>query len=83
MLERLGCELADATTGFDMVTVNGAARLPVLTIPSIRALGLQQERFEVVAHTLPIPGLHGLLGLDFLSQRRLTIDFRAGTIDLG
>jgi hypothetical protein len=27
-------------------------------------------------------GIYGLLGLDFLRDHRLTLDFRAGTIDL-
>ena len=31
----------------------------------------------------PSTGVHGLLGLDFLARRRLTIDFLNGFLELG
>ncbi len=54
-----------------------------VVIDRIEALGEQQEQFPVVAHTIPASaGVDGLLGLDFLRDRRLTLDFRRGRITL-
>jgi hypothetical protein len=49
----------------------------------LAALGVAPLDIRVVGHTLPsgIP-VDGLLGLDFLAGKRLTIDFRAQTIEL-
>ena len=42
-----------------------------------------RQGLVVVCHTLPpSAGVDGLLGLDFLRNSRLTIDFRSGQIVL-
>jgi hypothetical protein len=47
------------------------------------ALGLHQLGIRVLAFDLPqATGVDGLLGLDFLRDNVLTIDFRAGVISL-
>src|SRR5438874_1974268 len=46
-------------------------------------LGRTRSRMGVLAHSLPPSArIDGLLGLDFLRSRRLTIDFSAGTLEL-
>jgi hypothetical protein len=51
-------------------------------IPLIRALGRERPDFRVAVHPLPAGiGIEGLLGIDFLRDGRLVIDFRTGTID--
>jgi hypothetical protein len=41
------------------------------------------KQWLMVCHTLPpSASIDGLLGLDFLRDRRLTIDFRTGQITL-
>ena len=53
-----------------------------LPISRLRAFGIERTDLSVVAHTLPpAMRLDGLLGLDFLEGRKLTIDFRNGTIE--
>lgn len=66
-----------------IVTGSGAQLVPRLTLDRIEALGQTQTNLPVLGHTLP-PSVtvDGLLGLDFLRGRRLTIDFRAGRITL-
>jgi hypothetical protein len=66
-----------------VVTVSGRELSPKFEVSRIEALGQSRDSFPVLSHTIPLTNVHGLLGLDFLNQRRLTIDFRAGTIDLG
>lgn len=44
---------------------------------------MELEGLAVVAHTLPPSAtVDGLLGLDFLRERLLTVDFRVGSISL-
>lgn len=43
----------------------------------------QRKRFPVLCHTLPPSAtVDGLLGLDFLRKRLLTIDFASGLVSL-
>ena len=56
------------------------SRLPV---DRIQALGRERAAFPVVAHTLPpSASVDGLLGLDFLRDLLLTVDFREGLVTL-
>ncbi len=74
--------------GYDLATVTDRARLTTGTMVSIvprviltrlSALGQHRFGFPVLAHPLPTAGsVHGLLGLDFLRDQVLTIDFRGG-----
>jgi hypothetical protein len=46
-------------------------------------LGKHAIGLSVLAHDLPLAAdVDGLLGLDFLRDQVLTVDFRAGTISL-
>lgn len=53
-------------------------RLPVTT-----GSGVERVQVPILAHTLPPSApIDGLLGLDFLRGTVLTVDLRAGVIDL-
>ena len=56
---------------------------PAGFLTRLSALGKHRFGFRVTAHDLPasVP-IDGVLGLDFLDGHVLTIDFRAGTVDL-
>jgi len=57
--------------------------VPRVTLSHIRALGQERVDFGVLGHTLPpSAGVDGLLGLDFLRGQNLTVDFRAGRVNL-
>jgi hypothetical protein len=66
------------------VTMGGSVEYsPVVQVDRIDALGHSRSAMEVLAHTLPpSAGIDGLLGLDFIRNQRLTIDFTTGRIDL-
>lgn len=52
-------------------------------INRLSALGHHAVGLRVLAHDLPASaGIDGLLGLDFFRGLALTLDFRAGRIDL-
>jgi predicted aspartyl protease len=82
MLERIGYgehfeDRVHITTG------SGIEFVPRVTVSQLKALGKTIRRFPVLAHILPpTVAVDGLLGLDFLRRRRLTLDFRRSTITL-
>jgi len=43
-------------------------------------LGQLRFVFPPIGHTPPVPDVDGLLGLDFLRDQILTVDFRLGQI---
>jgi hypothetical protein len=63
------------------VEVHGKSQL--MTIPLIKAFGVDITNFKVVAHDLP-PSLlvDGLLGMNFLKRAKLTIDFHKNVIKI-
>jgi len=51
-----------------------------MTVNKIEALSIQRESFPILCHTLPPSAtVDGVLGLDFLRNRRLILDLREGT----
>ncbi len=67
-----------------MTTGSGIIEAPELVVSQVEALGQTHENFSVLAHTLPPTAtIDGLLGLDFLRGKVITIDFRLGKITLG
>ena len=66
-----------------ITTGSGVEFVPRISVSRIEALGKNVEGLAVLAHTLPPTAMvDGLLGLDFLRDARLTIDFTDGTIEL-
>jgi hypothetical protein len=66
-----------------MANVSVVGIVPIFALTRLSALGQLHFGFPVVGHTLPpIPGVDGLLGLDFLRDQVLTVDFRLGQITL-
>lgn len=67
----------------EIVTASGYEQLFEVEVPVFAALDVQRARFKVIAHSLPAAvGFDGVLGIDFLRDHLLTIDFRRGLIDL-
>jgi hypothetical protein len=66
-----------------MTTGSTIGIVPVFALTRLSALGQHRFAFPIVGHRLPpSSGVDGLLGLDFLRDQVLTIDFRAGQLDL-
>ena len=72
-----------AGRGLRIATVSGLVAASISELSWLGCLGHRRDDFPVLIHAPP-PGarIDGLLGLDFLRGRRLTIDFGAGTIEL-
>jgi predicted aspartyl protease len=83
VLINAGYDLAKFTRWLRIATAGGLMDAPVVQVRSLEALGQAQLNFGVLCHSVPVEAtVDGLLGLDFLRGRRLTIDFRAGALTL-
>ena len=66
-----------------MTTGSTVEVVPIIVLTRLSALGQRRFGFPVIAHALPpSSAVDGLLGLDFLRDQVLTIDFRAGQLTL-
>lgn len=84
ILLAIGLDPAASRDRTQVITGSGVEYVPRLKVDLVSALGLEMVQMAVVAHTLPPSAtVDGLLGLDFMRGRTLTIDFRNGTIALG
>ncbi len=80
----LGYDLASVTDRVQMTTGSLITSVPKVVLTRLTALGQHRFGFPILAHTLPVSAsVHGLLGLDFLRDGVLSIDFRSGRITLG
>ena len=75
---------ADAVSQRVQITTgSGIESAPLIVLSKIAALGHQRRNVSVICHSLPpTASVDGLLGLDFLRNRNLSIDFRSGRISL-
>jgi predicted aspartyl protease len=66
-----------------LIMGGGAQFAHRVVVRTISALGQERSNFPVLAYTLPTEILvDGMLGLDFLRGRKLTLDFREGQLSL-
>jgi predicted aspartyl protease len=83
MLMAIGYQPDSVKNRVQIITGSGLIAAPKIIIQQMDALAQTRTSFPVLAYTLPkSAGIDGLLGLDFLRHRTVTIDFRAGRITL-
>jgi predicted aspartyl protease len=67
-----------------ITTGSGLIFVPKITIEKLTALGKEKTDFLVIAHDFPpTSSVDGVLGLDFLRENILTVNFKQGFIELG
>lgn len=82
-LLQIGADPALATERLAMTTASGVEYVPKAIVGTFIAVGAERRNMPVIAHTLPpSASVDGLLGLDFFRGMKLSIDFRAGLLDL-
>ncbi|MEM1294833.1 MAG: retropepsin-like aspartic protease [Verrucomicrobiota bacterium] len=78
---RLGYDLSSSPNKTEVTTGSGVEYVPVITVSQFSALGQQHLDFSVTAMDLPENAtIDGVIGLDFLRNSVLTLDFRKGQI---
>ncbi len=79
----LGYKLKDAEDEMLITTGSGLISVPKIRVENLAALGKDKSNFLIIAHDLPpTASVDGVLGLDFLRENILTIDFVKGEIEL-
>lgn len=79
----LGYDLKNAEDEMFITTGSGSISVPKIRIEKLITLGKEKSDFLVNAHDLPpTASVDGVLGLDFLRENTLTIDFKQGEIEL-
>ena len=82
-LAEVGYDLDKPENEIYITTGSGLIFVPKIKIEKITALGKSKENFSVIAHDLPpTASVDGVLGLDFLRENILMIDFQQGQIEL-
>ena len=80
---KLGYDPAAVPDRVRITTVSGIEYAPRITVARVSAIGVERTLFPVLCHTPPpTTTVDGVLGLDFFSGLRLTIDFRAGLLSV-
>jgi len=83
LLATLGYDPALSTDCTEVTTGSGVELAALVSVQSLTALGAFRANFTVLAHTLPPSAkVDGLLGLNFLRETTLTIDFKTGSLRL-
>ena len=83
ILTAIGYEPNLVRDRIQITTGSGLESATRINVQQINALSQSRYSFPVLAYTLPVSaGIDGLLGLDFLRHRQLTIDFQIGKITL-
>ena len=83
VLMLLGYDPALTRERVQVTTGSGVEFVTLIAIQQVEALDLERRAFPMLCHTLPpTASVDGLLGLDYFSEHRLTIDFRVGMVTL-
>lgn len=81
--EMIGLDPAASKERIETVTASGIEYVPVVTIPKISVLGNEAFNIRAIIHDLPPKSyVEGLLGLSFLKNFKLIIDFTEGSLSL-
>lgn len=82
-LREVGYDLDKPEDEIYITTGSGLIFVPKITIEKLTALGKERTGFQIIAHDFPPTStVDGVLGLDFLRDYVLTVDFVKGEIEL-
>ncbi|MDI6892947.1 MAG: retropepsin-like aspartic protease [Actinomycetota bacterium] len=81
--EVLGYEPALSRERIDMVTASGVEKVPLVVLKSVALLGKSGTDIKAIVHNLPQRSyVDGLLGLSFLKNLKICLDFKKGILEL-
>ena len=67
----------------ETVTASGTEIAPLVTLSSVKALGNEAKDVKALVHDLPPKSyVDGLLGLSFLKNFNVNLNFREGTLEI-
>ncbi|MBI2135559.1 retroviral-like aspartic protease family protein [Candidatus Woesearchaeota archaeon] len=81
--EALNMEPALSKTRADIITASGVEKVPLMFVESVAAFDKKAENVKIIVHDLPAKSyVDGLLGLSFLRNFNLHINFKEGYLEL-
>ncbi|MGA1796657.1 MAG: TIGR02281 family clan AA aspartic protease [bacterium] len=81
--EVLGLEPELSGERVDIVTASGVEKVPLVTLKSVTVLGKEAKMVKAAIHDLPPRSyVDGLLGLSFLRNFKVSLDFRQGILEI-
>lgn len=79
----VGCNPLRSRRRIEITTGSGTEYVPIITVPKLRAFGVEIKNMEVICHSLPTQSpVEGLLGLNFLKSAKVTIDFSRNIVEV-
>ena len=67
----------------EIITANGVIEVPKLKVESIIVGDKKAEEVEVICHDIPeLAGIRGLLGLSFLKNFRIIMDYKENCLEI-
>jgi predicted aspartyl protease len=83
LLKEVGLDLDAPMRKIRVTAAGGVLLVPIFSVPWLSCVGSRLENFEVLALDLPPSAeVDGLLGMDFLTQVKATLDMERGEIRL-
>ena len=82
-LDSVGILPGKDSSKLKITTAGGVSEAALVVAPKLQAIGIEKIGFRVASYRLPAnAAFDGLLGLDFIRESQMTIDFVAGTLDI-
>lgn len=83
LVEQLGIDVSKYKRKLDMNTASGKIQVPIVNIENVSVKGASAEKLRVAVHDLPEEArVDGLLGLNFLRNFNVEVNFKKGEIKL-
>jgi hypothetical protein len=81
-----GYDLRNSIGEREIETSNGIIDVEVFKVEELECLGIKKTDFEVQVYDFKSHGIHseydGVIGLDFLNEHKICIDFKIGEISI-
>lgn len=79
----LGIKPEFAEERIETVTASGVEKVPLVQIGSVRVLGKEAKNVKAIVHDLPAKSyVDGLLGLSFLRNFNVRLNFKEGILEI-
>ncbi len=83
ILDILGLKIGSDAKWIYVTTASGVEKVPLIELEAVTALGKTSSNVKAIVHDLPQKSyVDGLLGLSFLRNFDLHVNFKEGVLDL-
>ncbi len=81
--ETLGLQPEISKEKTEMITASGVEKVPIITLEKVNVAGKEVTNIKAIAHDLPPKSyVDGLLGLSFLKNFNINLNFKEGVLEI-